>query len=329
MNKGTFICLITLFFVALFVSTGIAGEPHSASLKATAIEEIGIVATFEFTHEPDRIYRDQDYLYYTERTNFNVRKHNMLTGEDTTVYDYGGGPLMWIDDNHGFTGDQYRGAKRRVDKFNKTTGETIWTVSNDDWSFGCGVTQDAIYVANGWSGVKKIMKSDGSVPWSETPITRYCDDVVADPFRNTVFGVGYWSLTEIARINPSNGAKIWNRTGHPEVTKVIDITESAVWVRNGVTARLEKWNVTNGDILETFEDKAYSEIWHIGPEGSLIDSYPDETNHALAWNVDNDGLSKIDVLTWEPLWEMGSASSGYPLMTSDNRTIYRWPLPIF
>lgn len=266
----------------------------------TLVKGAGIVDTLNLALPVARVYRDGNWLYYACE-NGGIRKFNLVTREDVPVRSEGK-ELIWIERNYGFTGEEYPSPNTCLWKFNKFTGNTIWRVVNDDWSFGFGVGSDAIYVANGLSGVRKVRKRDGKIIWENVPIGRYCDDVLVDRFRNNVIAVGYWEPTEIARLNPANGRKIWTRPLPAEVSWVTDITKSEVWVHNSARQRLEKWSIKDGRTLATYYDKPYYRLFHLGPEGFLTNLYPDEAGNALAFKTDG-ALCKIKVSTWEVYWE--------------------------
>ncbi len=270
----------------------------------TLARGVGIVDTLNLAFSPCLIYRDGNWLYYGCEDGSGIRKFNLVTRQDVPVRSEGR-DLIWIEGNYGFTGEEYPSSNTCLWKFDKSTGNTIWKVVNDDWSFGFAVASDAIYVANGSSGVRKVRKSDGSIIWENVPIGRYCDDVVVDRFRNNVIAVGYWEPTEVARLNPNNGSKIWTRSLPSECSPVVDLTESEVWVaRNlGSTNRLEKWSIVDGRTLAKYYDKPYIRIYHLGPEGRLTNLYPDEAGNALVINA-NGAVAKVKVSTWEIYWEV-------------------------
>lgn len=328
--KKLFITVLSLIFTLILMAS--PSKLLSFPDEIPDSSRVGIVDTFYFSYEPYKVCRSGEWLYYTSNTG--VRRFNIQDHRDELIYPHGR-TLMWIKGNIGFTGEEYHYDTRNIYAFDIYTSSSLWTVTNRDWSFGFGVGPGAIYSAGGnRAGVKKVDMVSGSVLWDTPSIPRYCDDAVVDNIRGTVFGIAYWSsgiygCGRIQRMDPTTESVLWVRNDFPEASQVVDIDSTSVWIRRGqpyrgtdpYVDRLAKWNLSDGSDEATYYDKPYSYIWHLGPEGSLIDGYPDEENHALVWNIERNELSKIDLSTadWTPFWELDSTSSGFPLEYSEFR----------
>lgn len=278
-------------------------------------------SSYTLQFEPTRIFIDGDNIYYTSITPNQLRKYDMVNQTDTKLGDFGGRTLIWVEGDVIYTGEEYHDSHRKIWSINKNNNNINWENGNADWSFGSSMGADAIYIANGWNGVKKISKSTGETLWQGTSITRYCDDVVFDIKRKSLFATGYWSTTEIARINPDNGEKIWSKKGHTERTRVIDICDNKIWVYSGATEKLQTWDISTGELLNNFSDKPYSYIIVLGTDGSLPNGSEQDNGTALVWNNELQKLYKINIDDWSVLWESPDGVAPYPLMSSDYRAV--------
>jgi len=63
-------------------------------------------------------------------------------------------------------------------------------------------------------------------------------------------------------------------------TKVVDITDNFIWVTYGSEQHLQKWDINTGE-AKTFSNLPCTKIWHVGTNGSLINSFPDQNSKTL------------------------------------------------
>jgi len=315
-------------------SPPVPGENITTNNIATKTIRVMAIKIYQLSHVPRRIHGDENYIYYTAQEGGTYRV-NKVTGVEEFFCDKGH-DLLWVEGDYVYVGEGYElggSGTNDIYKYDKN-GNLIWHVHptyEGPWggaTFQFAVGKYYIYAVAGPYAYGAISKEDGSIVWvSEGGVTRYPDMAMADLKNEVLIECGWWSTNTIQRTSKVDGHIIWQRKGPTEemgeVTQPVDITDDAVWVAwyKGTYPyqyfyALAKWDRETGALIEAFPDLPYSKIWHVGPEGSLIFSYPGEAGNALVWDYLAGKLCKVNTQTWEVYW---STDLGYPMEYCANR----------
>lgn len=283
-----------------------------------------IIRVYHLSHTPIIMHGDEKYLYYTIDTG-GIYRVNRNTGVEELLFDRGR-DLVFAEGNYLYVGDcgYWTGTHQTsIWKLDKTTGAVLWSVTSYSWnSYSMAVGKYAIYARGARDGSARILKENGTIQWVSHGVTRYLDDALPDLKNDVLIEAGWWSPNTVQRVSKVDGGIIWQRKGPTEemgeVTRPIDVTDDAIWIQwfkgtypNQSFYALAKWDRDTGALIEAFPEKPYDRIWHLGPEGSLIFDYPDESGNALVYNPETKEISKINSQTWEVYW---TTNWGYPMM---------------
>ena len=315
-------------------SPPVPGENITTNNIATKTIRVMAIKIYQLSHVPRRIHGDENYIYYTAQEGGTYRV-NKVTGFEEFFCDKGH-DLLWVEGDYVYVGEGYElggSGTNDIYKYDKN-GNLIWHVHptyEGPWggaTFQFAVGKYYIYAVAGPYAYGAISKENGSIVWvSEGGVTRYPDMAMADLKNEVLIECGWWSTNTIQRTSKVDGHIIWQRKGPTEemgeVTQPVDITDDAVWIAwyKGTYPyqyfyALAKWDRETGALIEAFPDLPYSKIWHVGPEGSLIFSYPGEAGNALVWDYLTGKLCKVNTQTWEVYW---STDLGYPMEYCANR----------
>jgi hypothetical protein len=274
---------------------------------------------------------DERYLYYTtgqahQWPGGKTYRVNKADGTEELFFGQGGGDMIYVEGDYVYV-SQSHGLPTQIWKINKHTAEVVWTWTGYGACYGYGVGKYGLYGRGASRGYSYVWKENGTVKWTSTGLTRYPDFALPDLKNDLYVETGLWSPNTIQRVSKADGSIIWQKKGPTEemgeVTQPVDITDDVIWVAwykgeypNQYFYALATWDRDTGALIEAFPEKPYSRIWHLGPEGSLIFNYSDETGNALVWNYEISKLSKINSQTWEVYW---TTDLGWPLHYAPHR----------